>query len=69
MYWLITLHAYEMESPLNMILDDGGDLTNMVLDKYPQLGEEIRRGLSGKLLLVFIDYMKEWTKGLSFTGN
>lgn len=28
--------------PLNMILDDGGDLTNMVLDKYPQLVAEIR---------------------------
>ena len=23
--------------PLNMILDDGGDLTNMVLDRYPEL--------------------------------
>ena len=27
--------------PLNMILDDGGDLTNMVLDKYPELVKEI----------------------------
>lgn len=25
------------EKPLNMILDDGGDLTNMVLDQYPEL--------------------------------
>jgi len=33
------------QKPLNMILDDGGDLTNMVLDKYPQLVNEIR-GLS-----------------------
>lgn len=31
--------------PLNMILDDGGDLTNMVLDKYPELAAGIR-GLS-----------------------
>ncbi len=30
------------ENPLNMILDDGGDLTNMVLDKYPQLAQGIR---------------------------
>ncbi len=30
---------------LNMILDDGGDLTNMVLDRYPQLAKDIR-GLS-----------------------
>lgn len=31
--------------PLNLILDDGGDLTNMVLDRYPQLVEGIK-GLS-----------------------
>ncbi len=28
--------------PLNMILDDGGDLTNMVLDKYPELAQNIK---------------------------
>ncbi|MCA1752427.1 MAG: adenosylhomocysteinase [Cryomorphaceae bacterium] len=28
--------------PLNMILDDGGDLTNMVLDRYPELVKDIR---------------------------
>jgi len=28
--------------PLNMILDDGGDLTNMVHDKYPQFLSEIK---------------------------
>ena len=45
--WFIeqTLHAFEDGKPLNMILDDGGDLTNMVLDKYPHLVEGIR-GLS-----------------------
>ena len=39
--WCIeqTLHAFKDGKPLNMILDDGGDLTNMVFDKYPQLGE------------------------------
>jgi adenosylhomocysteinase len=31
--------------PLNMILDDGGDLTNMVFDKYPELAPGIK-GLS-----------------------
>ena len=42
--WCIeqTLHAFEGGKPLNMILDDGGDLTNMVLDRYPQLVEGIR---------------------------
>src|SRR6056300_1319312 len=45
--WCIeqTLHAFEDDKPLNMILDDGGDLTNMVLDNYPDLVAEIR-GLS-----------------------
>jgi adenosylhomocysteinase len=27
----------EDRKPLNMILDDGGDLTNMVIDRYPEL--------------------------------
>lgn len=37
--WCIeqTLYFGENREPLNMILDDGGDLTNMVLDKYPEL--------------------------------
>ncbi len=45
--WCIeqTLHFGNDQKPLNMILDDGGDLTNMVLDKYPELVNEIR-GLS-----------------------
>ena len=34
-----------IKNDLNMILDDGGDLTNLVLDKYPQLVKNIR-GLS-----------------------
>jgi len=32
-----TLFFGKDKKPLNMILDDGGDLTNMVLDKYPEL--------------------------------
>ena len=45
--WCIekTLTAFKDDKPLNMILDDGGDLTNMVLDRYPQLTDEIK-GLS-----------------------
>jgi len=45
--WCIeqTLFFGEDKKPLNMILDDGGDLTNMVLDKYPELAEGIN-GLS-----------------------
>lgn len=41
--WCIeqTLFFGEDRKPLNMILDDGGDLTNMVLDRYPQLVEGI----------------------------
>jgi adenosylhomocysteinase len=45
--WCIeqTLHFGADQKPLNMILDDGGDLTNMVLDRFPDLVAEIR-GLS-----------------------
>ena len=45
--WCIeqTLYAFPDNQPLNMILDDGGDLTNMVFDRYPQLAEAIK-GLS-----------------------
>ncbi|KAB2880448.1 adenosylhomocysteinase [bacterium] len=45
--WCIeqTLFFGEDRKPLNMILDDGGDLTNMVFDKYPELIKDIR-GLS-----------------------
>jgi adenosylhomocysteinase len=45
--WCIeqTLFFGESQQPLNMILDDGGDLTNMVLDQYPELIAAIR-GLS-----------------------
>lgn len=41
--WCIeqTLFFGEDKKPLNLILDDGGDLTNMVLDKYPELVEGI----------------------------
>lgn len=37
--WCIeqTLFAFKDNQPLNMILDDGGDLTNMVLDRFPEL--------------------------------
>ncbi len=42
--WCIeqTLFFGEDRRPLNMILDDGGDLTNMVLDRYPEMVAGIR---------------------------
>ncbi|MBC8047590.1 MAG: adenosylhomocysteinase [Fimbriimonadaceae bacterium] len=42
--WCIeqTLFFGENNEPLNMILDDGGDLTNMVLDKYPELIKHLK---------------------------
>jgi adenosylhomocysteinase len=45
--WCIeqTLFFGSEDRPLNMILDDGGDLTNMVFDKYPELIHNIK-GLS-----------------------
>lgn len=45
--WCIeqTIFAFKNGKPLNMILDDGGDLTNMVFDKFPELIPNIK-GLS-----------------------
>ena len=45
--WCIlqTLTAFEGGKSLNMILDDGGDLTNMVFDRFPEMVEDIK-GLS-----------------------
>ncbi len=42
--WCIeqTLFFGAKEKPLNMILDDGGDLTNMVLDTYPELVQHVK---------------------------
>jgi adenosylhomocysteinase len=42
--WCIeqTLTAFEGGKSLNMILDDGGDLTNMVLDRYPEMVADIK---------------------------
>jgi adenosylhomocysteinase len=42
--WCIeqTLHAFPEGQSLNMILDDGGDLTKMVFDRYPELVSGIR---------------------------
>ena len=42
--WCIeqTLFFGENNEPLNMILDDGGDLTNLVLDKYPEMIKNLK---------------------------
>ncbi len=63
--WCIeqTLYFGEDRQPLNMILDDGGDLTNMVFDKYPALVEGIK-GLSEETttgVLRLYDRMKNGT--------
>jgi adenosylhomocysteinase len=63
--WCIrqTLFFGADRQPLNLILDDGGDLTNMVLDEFPQLTEGIR-GLSEETttgVLRLYDRMKNGT--------
>lgn len=63
--WCIeqTLHAFEGGKSLNMILDDGGDLTNVVLDKHPELIDGIR-GISEETttgVLRLYDRMKAGT--------
>jgi adenosylhomocysteinase len=69
--WCIeqTLHAFTDGKPLNMILDDGGDLTNMVLDRYPELVGDIKgvhrlveRQHAGKLPLPAININDSVTK-------
>lgn len=37
-----TLFFGSEDRPLNMILDDGGDLTNIVLDKYPEIAKQVK---------------------------
>ena len=51
--WCIlqTLTAFNDNKSLNMILDDGGDLTNMVLDRFPEMVDNIK-GLSDQNQLV-----------------
>ena len=63
--WCIeqTLNAFEGGKSLNMILDDGGDLTNMVLDRYPELVKDIK-GISEETttgVLRLYDRMKAGT--------
>lgn len=63
--WCIeqTLFFGEERKPLNMILDDGGDLTNMVLDQFPELVAGIR-GISEETttgVLRLYDRMKAGT--------
>ena len=62
--WCIeqTIFFGEDKKPLNMILDDGGDLTNMVLDNYPELVNGIN-GLSEETttgVLRLYDRVKSW---------
>jgi len=62
--WCIeqTLFFGDDKKPLNMILDDGGDLTNMVLDKYPELVKDIK-GLSEETTTGVHRLYERMTKG------
>ncbi|MFN5181858.1 MAG: adenosylhomocysteinase [Bacteroidota bacterium] len=62
--WCIeqTLFFGEKREPLNMILDDGGDLTNMVLDKYPELVAGIK-GLSEETTTGVLRLVERMAKG------
>jgi len=53
-------------SPLNMILDDGGDLTNMVFDQYPEMAEGIH-GLSEETTTGVHRLMQRERKGTLLT--
>lgn len=45
--WCIEQTLYFKDGPLNMILDDGGDLTNLIHTKYPQLLSGKQGGVDG----------------------
>lgn len=62
--WCIeqTLFFGEDRTPLNMILDDGGDLTNMVLDRYPHLAKDIK-GISEETTTGVLRLHERVTKG------
>ncbi len=62
--WCIeqTLFFGNTDRPLNMILDDGGDLTNMVFDRYTELVEGIR-GLSEETTTGVHRLYERMTKG------
>jgi len=62
--WCIeqTLFFGSEDRPLNMILDDGGDLTNIVFDKYPELVQHIK-GLSEETTTGVHRLYERMTKG------
>jgi adenosylhomocysteinase len=62
--WCIeqTLFFGSEDRPLNMILDDGGDLTNMVFDNYPELIQHIK-GLSEETTTGVLRLIERMAKG------
>lgn len=62
--WCIeqTLFAFADGKPLNMILDDGGDLTNMVLDRFPELVPGIK-GISEETTTGVLRLVERVAKG------
>lgn len=53
--WCIEQTIYFKDGqPLNMILDDGGDLTNLVHEKYPKLLAGKVNSLNVRLFKIFI---------------
>ncbi len=65
--WCIeqTIFFGDDRKPLNMILDDGGDLTNMILDKYPELISGIKGITEETTTGVLRLYEREKNKTLS----
>ncbi len=66
--WCIlqTLTAFEGGKSLNMILDDGGDLTNMVFDRFPEMIADIK-GLSEETTTGVHRLYERMEKGTLFT--
>ena len=60
--WCIEQTLMFEDGPLNMIIDDGGDLTNLIHDKYPELLKGIK-GLSEETTTGVRSLMKRWHDG------
>lgn len=57
--WCIAQTLFFKDGPLNMIVDDGGDLTNYVHDKHPELLSQIR-GLSEETTTGVRNLIRRW---------
>uniref|UniRef100_H0XVM6 Adenosylhomocysteinase n=1 Tax=Otolemur garnettii TaxID=30611 RepID=H0XVM6_OTOGA len=64
--WCIEQTLYFKDGPLNMVLDDGGDLTNLIHTKYPQLLSGRLRGARAENRWEGASFVKSKIGGITF---